>query len=288
MAGYSSTGANFQHHAAEIARPTKGWVEKLARAGYSAKGLVYVIVGILALQAAFGSQATPDGSRAAIQAIAEQPFGRVLLGLTAFGLLGYVAWRLVAAIKDPSNRGDDAKGYAIRAGYVVSAFVYAGLAVSAATIAFGGYATGGGGGGDGSKQAWTGWLMSFPFGQWLVAAVGIIVGLVGLAQLYKAYSASFMRDYNLAAMSANERTWAKRIGQFGLAARGVVFCLIAWFIAQAALTYNPQEVHGLGGALNKIAAQPYGQAMMAIVAAGLASYGVFCLTQARWKYFKVT
>ena len=287
MPAFSSTYDKWEHHAAEVARPTRGWVEKLARFGYSAKGLVYVIIGVLAVQAAFGSEPTPDGTRTAIQTIAEQPFGRVLLGLTAFGLLGYVLWRFVEAVQDPFNRGSDAKGYATRAGYIVSGVVYGLLAFSAAAVAFGA-AGGSGGGGDSSKQAWTAWLMEFPFGRWLVAAVGIVLGVVGLAHFYRAYTAKFMRDYHLAQMSSKEREWARRIGQFGLAARGVTFCLIAWFVAQAAINYNPQEVRGLGGALNKIAAQPFGQAMMAVVAAGLVAYGVFCFTQARWKYFKVT
>lgn len=283
MSGLSSAGQGVRQYGAELIRSGSDRLEKLARFGHAAKGAVYLIVGALAVQAAFGSEPTPDGSRAAIDAIAGQPFGRVLLGITALGLLAYVVWRFVEAIKDPERRGSDVKGLAIRAGYVVSGIVYAALAFSAAAVALGAYSSGGG---DGSRRAWTAWVMSFPLGQWLIAAAGIVLGIVGLVHFQQAYSASFMRDYNLSEMSAKTRTWAKRIGQFGLAARGVTFCLIAWFVAQAALNYDPSEVRGLGGALNELAAQPYGQALMAVVAAGLAAYGVFCFTEARWKSFK--
>lgn len=282
----SSTAKRAFHHAGEFARPTQAWVEKLARFGFAAKGAVYTMLGILAVQAAFGSRSTPEGPNDALRAIAEQPFGRTLLGITAFGLVAYSVWRVVQAVKDPDNAGDNAKGYAIRAGYVVIAILHAALAVTAATIAMTG--TGGGGSSDQRNREWTAWLMEQPFGRWLVAIIGIIIACVGLAHFYRVYTARFMRDYNLGELPHDQQKTVKWIGRFGLAARGVVFILIGWFLTQAALRYDASQVQGMRGALNEVASQPYGQALMTLVAAGLVSYGIYCFIEARYRYFRVS
>jgi hypothetical protein len=84
-------------------------------------------------------------------------------------------------------------------------------------------------------------------------------------------------------MSATERKWTKRSGQAGLAARGVVFCIIGVFLIQAALSANPEEARGLGGALDTLAAQPYGPYLLGAVALGLVGYGVYCAVNARYR-----
>lgn len=281
---FASTRSTIRHHAGELARPTRRWVRGIARFGHTALGVVYGLFGLLALNAAFGRGATPDGARGAIRTVAVQPFGRTLLVIIAAGLAGYVLWRFVQAIQDPGNKGRHFKGCMIRLGYVISGLIYAALAFSAARIALHG---GGGGSSEASGKEWTAWAMSFPFGRWVVAIIGVIVGIVGIVHLHKVYTADFMCEYNLAELPPETRGVVMGIGRFGLAARGVVFAIIAWFLVQAALDYDPQEVKGLGGALDKLAAQPYGPWLMAVVAAGLVSFGIYCLTQARYRYFKV-
>ncbi len=130
-------------------RPSS-WIERLARFGYAAKGVVYVIVGILSAQAAFGAGGKTTDTQGALEAIVAQPFGKVLLSLTGIGLLGYVLWRFVEAIKDPENKGNQAKGIFQRLGYGISGVIYASLALSAFQIVLGS-----GGGGGTSKQDWT-------------------------------------------------------------------------------------------------------------------------------------
>lgn len=274
------------HHAAHRAsHESKDWIERGARIGYAAKGVVYTIIGVLALQAAFGTGGETTGSQGAIYEIAEAPFGQVLLILIAVGLLGYAAWRLVQAAVDPEHKGDDAKGVAKRVGYVVSGLSYGLLAFTAASIVFG-WGSGGSGGG-GSQQEWTAKLLAQPFGQWLVGLVGLIVIGVGLYQFKKAYTASFMKKYKTGAMSATERTWAERVGRFGLAARGVIFAMIGSFLIQAAVQAQPSETRGLSGALQTLAEQPYGPWLLAIVAAGLVAYGVYCFVSARYRHIHV-
>ena len=263
----------------QTTQATGGWVEILARFGYATKGVVYIIVGILAVMTAIGAGGSTTGSSGAIETIAQQPFGRILVGLTALGLIGYVIWRFVQAMMDPEDKGSDAKAMIARIGYAISGIVYGGLAFLAGRMAL----SGGGGGGDSSQQALTAKLMSQPFGLWLVGMVGAIVIGVGVYHFYLAYKAKFMEEYRSGEMSATERRWAKRIGQFGLSARGVTFAIIGSFFIIAALRADPSEAKGLSGALDTLARQPYGPWLLGIVALGLVAYGVFCFSQARYR-----
>jgi Na+/proline symporter len=254
------------------------WVERLARFGYAAKGVVYTIVGALAVQAAFGQGGQTTDTKGALGAIAAQPFGKFLLVLLTIGLIGYVLWRFVQAIKDPEHKGDDPKGLARRAGYAISGLIYAGLALSAI-----GLIRGSGGGGGNSEQGWTAKLLSQPFGQWLVGLVGALVIGIGFYQLYEAYKAKFRKEMKLHEMSPTEETWATRIGRFGLAARGVVFVIIGFFLLQAARQSDPNQARGLDGALKALAQQPYGPWLLGIVALGLVAYGIYQGVQARYR-----
>lgn len=275
MRKMSSTGEVLR----QTTQATGGWVEILARFGYATKGVVYVIVGILAVMTAIGAGGSTTGSSGALETIAQQPFGRILVGLTALGLIGYVIWRFVQAIMDPEDKGSDAKAMIARIGYAISGIVYGGLTFLAARMAL----SGGGSGGDSSQQALTAKLMSQPFGLWLVGSVGAIVIGVGVYHFYLAYKAKFMEEYKSGEMSATERRWAKRIGQFGLSARGVTFAIIGSFFIIAALREDPSEAKGLSGALDTLARQPYGPWLLGIVALGLVAYGVFCFSQARYR-----
>lgn len=131
---------------------TDEWIERLARFGYAAKGMVYVIIGWIALQAAFSGGGTATGGGGALRSIVNAPFGRVLLGIVAVGLLGYVIWRFVQAAIDPEGKGDDKEGIAKRIGYTISGLLYGGLMVQAARLAMGG-APGNSGGGAGAGSA---------------------------------------------------------------------------------------------------------------------------------------
>ena len=261
------------------------WVKGLARFGYAAKGVVYAIIGVLAAQTAFrgGSSGQTTGQSGALQTIASQPFGRIMLGLVAVGLIGYALWRLVQAIMDPEREGSDGEGIVKRLGYGISGLTYAGLAFSAFRIIQG---TGGGGGSN--AQGFTARLMSQPFGQWLVGIVGVIIIGVGFFQIYKGAAAKFREDLKLSEMGSAEETWATRAGRIGLTARGVVYGVIGALLIQAALQANPQQAGGLGKALQTLAQQPYGPWLLGGVALGLIAYGAYAaLVLARFRKIEV-
>ncbi|HEV2149124.1 MAG TPA: DUF1206 domain-containing protein [Longimicrobiaceae bacterium] len=261
------------------------WIERLARFGYAAKGVVYAVVGGIAFDAAIGA-GRATGSRGALESMLGQPLGRVMLGLVAVGLAGYVVWKAVQAIMDPEHLGTDAKGWFKRAAFALTAVIYAGLALAAARLALSGSSGGGGAGaeGDGSgPDRWVTMVMDKPLGRWAIAAVGVGIIAYGIYNLYKGYAAKLSEELDLSDLEPENRRRVIWTGRFGMAARGVVFGIVGWFLIMAALHYEPTEAMGLGGALRTLENQPYGPWLLGAVALGLVAYGLFYLVKARYR-----
>jgi hypothetical protein len=271
-------GSPVEQHAERAARKASPWIERLARAGYVAYGAVYVLVGALALRAAFGGGDGATGQEGALRQVLLAPLGRVLLVLVAVGLLAYAAWRLFQGILDPENEGRDAKGVVKRFDHVLNGLFHAALAFSAGQLALGS-----GGSGEGSPDDWTATLMSQPLGRWLAVSAGTVVVVAGLYQFYQAYKADFRDELKTGEMSLREKRWTAHAGRLGYAARGVVFGVIGVFLVQAALQTDPQEARGLGGALETLARQPFGPYLLGGVAIGLVAYGAFMFVMARYR-----
>lgn len=260
-------------------------VEVLARMGYAAKGFVYVIVGGLSALAAFrlggdGAQ----GSRAALGSLRDEPYGTALLIAVAVGIAGYVVWRLVQAVKDPEGHGTDAKGLVVRAGMLVSAFVYGGLAVWVVRTLTGNGSTGGGGGGGGGDSAdtWSAWLLQQPYGQWLLGAVGVILVGYGVVEWGRAYRSRFEKRMRTD-LDVGKRRVLRRVARTGLIARGIVFWIMGAFVVTAAVQSDPSEARGLEGALTTLGEQAYGPWLMGLVALGLVAYGLFQFAKAWYR-----
>lgn len=257
------------------------WFKRLARLGYAAKGLVYLIVGLLASAAAIGTGGRTTDTSGALKTIVTQPFGKFLLSIVTLGIAGYVLWRLVQTFFDPENRGQiNAKRIVQRFGYACSAIGYTGLALTAVKLIMGSP-----GGDDEPIEDWTIYFLAQPFGRWLVALGGIMVIGVCIAFLFQAYKAKFRNELKLDEMTHNERIWAVSFGRFGIAARGFVFGIIGSFLVLAAIQIDGSEARGLGGALTVLAQQPFGSWILGIVALGLTAYGIYSVIQARYRRF---
>ncbi|MGO4571413.1 DUF1206 domain-containing protein [Microvirga sp. 2TAF3] len=254
--------------------------EWMARLGYGARGIVYCLVGGLAVLAATGSGGQIGGSGSALQTLLGQPFGKVLLGLIALGLLCFALWRVIEPLTDADRLGSSGKGLLIRGGHLLSSLAYAGIALTSLNLAIG---RSGGHGDDQSARDWTAWLLGKPFGQWLVALVGIAVIGIGVAFFWKSWSGKVTNDLML---EEHARRWVIPLGRVGYAARGIVFVLIGGFLVLAAVYSNSSEAKGLGGALQSLQAQPYGWILLAITAAGLLAFGIFALVQARYRHIE--
>jgi hypothetical protein len=252
------------------------WMERMARVGYAARGIVYAVVGLLAMETAFGARSRPTDTRGALQEIARR--STALLWLVAIGLLGYALWRVVQGALDREHKGTDAKGLAQRLGRVGTGLIYGGLGLAAVRLARGAHGSIGGQ----SYREWTAKLMSEPFGRWLVAAVGIAVIVGGLFQIRRGWTEKFRQEIRLGEMDATEKRLAINSGKMGLIARGVVFLVSGWFLVQAALRTDPSQARGLAGALAALAAQPYGTFLLGLVAAGLLAFGAYSLLLARY------
>ncbi|MGU3362273.1 DUF1206 domain-containing protein [Methylobacterium sp. M6A4_1b] len=251
-------------------------IERVARFGYGARGIVYCIVGGLAVLAAIGQGGRAGDSESALRWVLAGPFGVFLVGLIALGLLGFAVWRFIESVTDADRRGTSPKGTVVRLAHLLSAVIYTGLAITAAGLALGL----GRKGGD-AAQDWTAWLLSKPFGLWLVGLIGLGVMGGGVAFLVKAYKGDVTDRLKLDAAHCR---WAKPIGQFGYAARGIAFLIIGGFFIAAAWYQASSEVKGLAGAFAALRAQPYGWVLLAIVAAGHFAFGAFGLIQARFRH----
>ena len=260
---------------------TAKWIEVLARFGYAAKGIVYAIVGLLAIQAAFNWGGKTTGSTGAFETIANQPFGKTMLFLVAVGLLGYVLWRFVSAIFDPEHNEEGAKNILRRLSYAVSGLVYGGLALTAFKIAFSSDSSPDGSGSSSNQQTAT--LLSQPFGRWLVGLVAAATVAYGFFCIYRGIKIKFRKKLKLSEMSQTEQTWAVRIGRFGLICKGIVSTIVGYFFAQAARSADASEAKTTAGALQVIQQQPFGSFLMGIIAFGMLAYGIHLMVQARYR-----
>lgn len=269
-----STGSLADEAEAQSRRP---WFRAVARAGMATRGVIFLIIGLLAIQVATHAGGTTTGQSGALSVVAQQRFGKALLVLLAVGLAAYSLWRIAQGLLDTDDKGDDEKGWAVRASKVGSGVAYAVLCASAIEILID---SGGQGSGSGKTKAATGGVLDWPGGQVWVVLVGLIVLAVAGWNLYRGVSRTFMKRLH---PPARMRTVVEGVGVVGMCARAVVFGLIAVFLIKAALEYDPKEAVGLDGALDRLAAESYGDLLLGAVAAGLVAFALYCFTEARYR-----
>lgn len=257
------------------------WIERFARIGYTAKALLYATVGILAAEAALGQGGRTTDTRGALGTILGAPFGRAMLFTMALGLAGYALWRLVEALTDPEGRGTGAKALALRASYAARGVIYLGLALAAFRLAIGRH----GSGGSDRTEDWTRRALEAPAGEWLVWIAAAVVAAYGLYQLYRAYAAKLGRQLNIGQVSRETGRWVLLVSRFGIAARGVVFCLIAVFLTRAGAQHDAHEAGGVRESLEALGR--LGRWPLGIMALGLVAYGAYELLNARYRRIRV-
>jgi hypothetical protein len=265
--------------AQRAARKAEPWVEWLGRLGHAAHGLVYGAVGLLAAQAALGAGGAATDPEGVFDWVVEASFGRLLLVLVGVALMGYALWRFVQTARDTEAKGTSPSGLAARAGILGSGVAHVGLGLSALQLGLGARAPAD----HDAVPDWTARILDAPFGELLVMAAGALVLGIAVSQGLMAFRSDFNRHHKVAEMGPSLECWMVRLGRLGYASRAVVFALVGAFLIHAALDSDPGHAHGLGGTLSVLASQPYGSALLALVALGLLAFGAFELAESRFR-----
>jgi hypothetical protein len=251
--------------------------EWLARLGLAARGVVYGVIGALAIALALGAGGKATNQQGALKTISDGPLGKAALVVLALGLGGYVVWRVVRAV---IGHGPEQSDSAFdRVAGLASGVAYGILFVTAVSLLF----TSHNKGSSGHPDQTTAGVMDWTGGRWLVGAAGVVMLGVALYQGYKGVSRDFLEDSKTEQMSESVKRAFTVLGVVGHLSRMVVFGLVGWFLLRAAIDFDPDKAVGLDGALAKLAHASYGPLLLGIVAAGLVAFGCYSLADARYR-----
>lgn len=256
------------------------WLGRLARLGLVGRGLIYVLIGWLALQVALGRHGTQADRGGAIRAIAAKSYGPPLLWVLALGFVGLALWRFSEAAFGADGSSRDDKGE--RAQSLARALLYTVFAVTTVTFVAG---TSRSAAADSNKQSVdvTASLMKHSGGRVLIGLVGLVLVAIGAFMAYEGVAKKFEKHLKLGEMSPRGRSVVEKLGMFGGVARGLVFGLAGVFLLIAAISFDAGKARGLDGTLRAFAANPVGPVLLGAVALGLAAFGVFSMCEARWR-----
>jgi hypothetical protein len=277
-AGHKATRAGHKARSAGRDAASSRWLQWLARGGLAARGAMYLLIGVLAVQIAFGSSGKQADTSGALRAVAVHPGGIVVLWLLAVGFAGLAIWRFAEVAYGQAGPGGRKAGK--RLGSLARAVLYAFICGSVVSFILG---TGGKTSGNTQSKDATATLMAHAGGRWLVALIGIGVGVGGAALAVYGIRRKFLEHLDMAQMSRRTAKVVKTLGLVGYVARGVVFCVAGGFLVDAAVSFSPQKAQGIDGSLLKLATTPLGPGLLVAVALGLVVFGVYSCCEARWR-----
>ncbi|MGY3436373.1 MULTISPECIES: DUF1206 domain-containing protein [unclassified Marinovum] len=250
------------------------WVVPMMRAGYSARGVVYLILGGLTFAAAFRGGET-EGTKGAIETLRGAPFGLFLLWLVAFGFVCYGVWRLIAAYYDLEHRGDDEEGMFKRTALVATGLIHMALGAGIAALALG---IGGGSGGSGASN-WTAKVLQMPGGKWLVGIAAVCIFGAGVHYVLKGWQKKYKRN-----IENNAKTRKLQpLLRWGFISYGIVLGIVGVFLFFAALYSDPSSAKGIGGALEYIRGLTGGRFLLGFIGVGILGFGVENFVEARYR-----
>jgi hypothetical protein len=274
----SSAAAHVSNNPAAVARRHRS-IERFLRIGWFAKGVVYVLAGVLTIaawlhvrsgDAQAGGEASPQG---ALESLAGATGGRLLLITIAGGLLVYALWRVLSAIMPGKN---DADAVVHRIGYMVSAVLYLSLAVTAITLARNANAARTTNG-NSKASTLTADVMSHTAGRWLIGLAGVVTLGAAVYRGVKGARQDVTDELDLTGLATTHRKAIKALGSIGEIGRGIAMALIGFFLLRAASSYDASEATGLDGALRRAMTHTGGGAVVVVTGAGFIAYGLFCL-----------
>ncbi len=249
------------------------WVVPVMRVGYAARGAVYIVVGGLALSAAFhGGEA--EGTTSALAQLRNEPWGIPMLWAISVGLFAYAVWRLIDSFLDLEDYGSEAKGLIARAGQVVTGLIHGAIGVSVAGLALGQSS----GGGD-SATDWTAKVMTWPYGPTIVICTGLVTLGAGIFYAHKGLTGKYKRALRVTPLT--ERL--DPVMKYGFVAQGAVVGIIGVLMVYAGFTTDPQEAGGVGTALGQLSGVAYGRVLLGVVALGLLAFALENIVEAIYR-----
>jgi len=247
-----------------------GW---MARAGLTARGLVYLLIGVLALLLALGSTGKQVDQRGALSELLSHSYGTVVVAALAVGFFGYALWRLSEAAFGVTGEGKGAGPRLKSLGRGIAYLVLTFTAVSALR--------GVGQSQSGQQESLTAQVMGHSGGRWVVGIVGAAVIGAGAAMVVEGWQLRFMRYFRN--LPAQLRDYVRQLGRVGTIARGLVFMLIGVLLVSAAWRVDPKQAGGMDTAFRTVLAQPYGQVLGIAAALALVAFGIYGLAEARYR-----
>lgn len=249
-------------HAAAAATGNHPVVEKGARLGYAASGLLHLLLAWVTVTMAWTSYGGEADQSGALGTLRGSAVGSALLWATAVGFALLAVWQVTEAIARPGL------GTRLKAGG--KAGLYVALAWTAVSVV-----KGSGGGSDTSGM--TASLMTEPYGRALLAAVGLALIGIGAYHVVKGWRAGFLAD-----LREHPGTWTVRAGRIGYVTKGVALALVGVFLVGAAATGESERAKDLDGALRSVLEAPLGKALLTLVAIGFAAYGLYSFARGRY------
>lgn len=253
--------------------------EFMFRMGFIAIGVVYSIIGVLAIMLAVGEGGKLSDTRGALSMIHQAPFGKYLLLTMGLALLGHVAWRFSQAFLNIEDKPHDRKSILARAGSAVSGLAYLSLSF-AALRAFSVQSIE-----QKNEKALTAKVLAYDGGSYAIGAIGLIIIGVGVFQIYKGLSERFLDDFKAKRLDPHDLKAIRISGKIGYPARGLTFGIIGYFLCKAAYQADPSEAKGTAGALGSLLSQPYGPYLLGLVAVGFVIFAIHCFMTAKAKIF---
>jgi hypothetical protein len=262
--------------AAKTSAELRPWVRRAVRVGYAAKGIIYLLIGSLAIRLALGRGGKLTDSSGALQTIVQQPFGMALLTILGVGILAYAGWEITEGIADPKRKGTKAGGLMDRGLTILKGAVYGLVGVQALRMVMGARSSSQ----DADDYART--AMALPLGGALLVAVGLGVAAYGVSEVINAWKGKVGEDLDAGQLRSEGGVWLLHVGRAGIGARGVILVLVGGALARAGFDERPSEASSMPEAMWTLFSQPYGKWLLASVAAGLICYGVFQVLHARY------
>ncbi|MFC7363059.1 DUF1206 domain-containing protein [Nocardioides astragali] len=250
------------------------WLDHAIRAGLVAYGLVHLLVAWLALQLAFGEKADSASNSGALQLLAEQPLGEVLVWLVAGGMFLLVLWRLLEFAFGYPEVSDKAKRWRKRATSLGKAVIYGAIGWSAVKTATGDASKGG-------TDSTTAKLMQLSGGQLIVGAVGLAIIAYGISLVVRGWTEKFREHLDAQGQLGQEGSAYVLLGKVGYIAKGIAIGIVGGLFCYAAITHKAKKSGGLDQALQTVLEQPFGPVLLTAIAVGIAAYGLFCFARAK-------